>query len=108
MVSFLIASEEVDGAGRRSELARRTYIVPLAGLGNIKIEKLDTTSSLGKTAAEAANESLNIGPVSRAANDLPDAERTKARDAIEKVFTQHVTSVGVAPKAACWLVSATR
>ncbi|MGN6149051.1 MAG: class I SAM-dependent methyltransferase [Rhizomicrobium sp.] len=83
-------------------------ILTKAGFSNIRIEKLDTTSSLGKTPAEAANESLNIGPVSRAANDLPDAERSKARDAIEKVFEQHVTSVGVAPKAACWLVSAAR
>jgi SAM-dependent methyltransferase len=83
-------------------------ILMKAGFGNVGIEKLDTTSSLGKTAAEAANESLNIGPVSRAANDLSDADREKARAAIEAAFAKHVTQVGVAPKAACWLVGATR
>jgi SAM-dependent methyltransferase len=83
-------------------------ILAKAGFSNIRTEKLDTTASLGKTAAEAADECMNIGPVSRAANDLSDAERERARDAIEKVFSKHVTSVGVAPKAACWLVSATR
>ena len=79
-----------------------------AGFSDVRIEMLDTTASLGKTAAEAADESLNIGPVSRAANDLPDAERAKARDAIEAVFARHVTQVGVAPAAACWLVEAKR
>jgi SAM-dependent methyltransferase len=83
-------------------------ILAKAGFGNIRIEKLDTTVSLGKTAAEAANESLNIGPVSRAANDLPDEARAKAREAIEKAFAGHVTQAGVAPRAACWLVGATR
>ena len=83
-------------------------ILTKAGFNNIRIEKLDTTSSLGKTPAEAADSTLNIGPVSRAANDLPESERAKARDAIEAAFAKHVTQVGVAPKAACWLVSATR
>jgi SAM-dependent methyltransferase len=83
-------------------------ILAKAGFNNIRVEKLDTTASLGKTAAEAANESLNIGPVSRAANELPDKEREKARAAIEKVFASHVTPLGVTPAAACWLVEATR
>jgi len=83
-------------------------ILTKAGFSNVKVEALDTTCSLGKTAAEAADESLNIGPVSRAANDLPEDVRAKARDAIETTFAKHVTDVGIAPKAACWLVSATR
>jgi SAM-dependent methyltransferase len=82
-------------------------ILAKAGFANIRIEMLDTTASLGKTAAEAARESLNVGPVSRAANDLPDEERAKARDAIEKAFSKHVTDAGLALKAACWLVGAT-
>jgi SAM-dependent methyltransferase len=82
-------------------------ILTKAGFNNIRIEKLDTTASLGKTAAEAAAASLNIGPVSRAANELPEGEREKVCAAIEKVFADKVTAVGVAPKAACWLVAAT-
>jgi SAM-dependent methyltransferase len=82
-------------------------ILTKAGLNNVRVEKLDTTASLGKTAAEAAASSLNIGPVSRAANELPEADRETARVAIEKVFADKVSAVGVAPAAACWLVGAT-
>jgi SAM-dependent methyltransferase len=82
-------------------------ILTKAGFASIKIDKLDTTASLGSNAEAAAEESLNIGPVSRAANELPEELRVKARAAIREAFKPHETPRGVAPKAACWLVSAT-
>ncbi|HEY4126059.1 MAG TPA: class I SAM-dependent methyltransferase [Rhizomicrobium sp.] len=82
-------------------------ILAKAGFANITVEKLDTVASLGSDAEAAAEEALNIGPVSRALNELPDDIRTKAKAAIREAFTKHETPRGVAPKAACWLVGAT-
>jgi len=77
-----------------------------AGFNNIRIEKLDTTSSMGATAEEAADEVMNIGPLSRAATDLPEAARAKVRAMAKEALAKFQTPAGITPPAACWLVGA--
>lgn len=83
-------------------------ILAQAGFSNIRIEKLDTTSSMGADADQAADEALNIGPLSRAANELPEETRQKIRAVAKEALAKFQTPAGVAPGAACWLVSAMR
>ena len=82
-------------------------ILGRAGFKNIRIEKLDTTSSMGANAEEAADEAMNIGPLSRAAMELPEATRAKIRETISVELEKFKTPAGITPKAACWLVGAT-
>ena len=86
---------------------RLKKILADAGFNNIRVEKLDTTASLGANADDAAGEALNIGPLSRAANELPEDTRMKIRAVIKDAMKKFETPAGVAPKAACWLVGAT-
>ncbi|HEY5336973.1 MAG TPA: methyltransferase domain-containing protein [Rhizomicrobium sp.] len=90
-----------------ADAARLKGILTDAGFANIRIEKLDTKASLGVSLDEAADSALNVGPLSRAALDLDDATRGKIRDAVKAAFEKDLTSAGVAPAAACWLVGAT-
>lgn len=86
---------------------RLKKILGEAGFNNIRIEKLDTTSSMGANADEAADEALNIGPLSRAANELPEETRQKIRAVAKDALAKFQTPAGVTPPAACWLVGAT-
>ncbi|HEY2032426.1 MAG TPA: class I SAM-dependent methyltransferase [Rhizomicrobium sp.] len=86
---------------------RLRKILSDAGFNDIRIEKLDTTSSMGANADEAADESLNIGPLSRAANELPEETRQKIRAVAKEALAKFQTPAGIAPPAACWLVGAT-
>jgi SAM-dependent methyltransferase len=78
-----------------------------AGFANIRLEKLDTTCNLGVTAEEAAEQSLTIGPLSRAAGEADESVRDKIRMAVKDALKPYQTAAGVTPSAACWLVGAT-
>jgi len=78
-----------------------------AGFKNIRIEKLDTVNNLGATVEAAAESALTIGPLARAAVDLPEEARSKIRAAVEAALQAYQTPAGVTPPAACWLVGAT-
>ena len=91
-----------------ADAARLKKILGDAGFSNIRIEKLDTTSSMGADADEAADEIMNIGPLSRAANELPEETRAKIRALAKDALSKYQTPAGIAPPAACWLVAATR
>lgn len=82
-------------------------ILAKAGFNNIRIEKLDTTASMGANAEQAADEALNIGPLSRAARELPEDVRAKIRDAVKEALVKYQTPAGITPGVACWLVGAT-
>jgi len=86
--------------------ARLTDILAHAGFRDIKLEKFDGAMNMGDTAAEAANEALNIGPLARAAAELDDATRAKILDVVATAMEKFASSRGIAPAAACWLVSA--
>ena len=86
--------------------ARTIAILESAGFKNAAAQKLDTVMHVAKTAAEAAQFSLRIGPLSRAASEVDAATRVKIVDAVTAAMTKFETPHGVAPPAACWLVSA--
>jgi SAM-dependent methyltransferase len=82
-------------------------ILTKAGFRNVKIEKLDGRMHLGPSAENAALQMTNIGPLSRALNEVEDeAVKDKVRAAVTKVFEGMKKDGEVAPAIACWLVSA--
>ena len=82
-------------------------ILTKAGFKHVKIEKLDGHMHLGNSAEAAALQMTNIGPLSRALNDVEDeAVKDKVRAAVTKVFEGMKKDGEVAPAIACWLVSA--
>jgi SAM-dependent methyltransferase len=85
---------------------RLTDILARAGFRDIKLEKFDGAMNMGDTAAEAANEALNIGPLARAAAELDEATRAKILGVVTTAMQKFAGPRGVAPPAACWLVSA--
>ncbi|MEJ0043460.1 MAG: class I SAM-dependent methyltransferase [Rhizomicrobium sp.] len=86
--------------------ARVTSILEAAGFRSVEAKKLDTVMHVAKTAAEAAQFSLTIGPLSRAASGVDDAMRAKIVEAVTAAMAKYETPQGVSPPAACWLVSA--
>jgi len=87
--------------------ARLRKILAAAGFNSIRIEKLDTTCSLGATLDEAVEATLAIGPLARAAGEVDEATRDKIRGVVKAALAPHETAAGVTPAAACWLVGAT-
>jgi len=82
-------------------------ILTKAGFKNLKIEKLDGHMHLGNSAAEAAYQMTQIGPLSRALNEVEDeAVKEKVRAAVTAAFEGMKKDGEVAPVIACWLVSA--
>jgi SAM-dependent methyltransferase len=86
---------------------RLKSILSKAGFANIRVEKLDTVTNMGADADAAAEESLNIGPLARAARDLPEEAREKIREVVKSALAKYQAPAGITPPAACWLVAAT-
>jgi len=86
--------------------ARLTDILSRAGFHDVALTKFDGAMNMGDTPAEAANEALNIGPLARAAAELDDAARAKILDVVATAMQKFAGPRGIAPAAACWLVSA--
>ncbi|HEY5047326.1 MAG TPA: class I SAM-dependent methyltransferase [Rhizomicrobium sp.] len=89
-----------------AEKDRLRSMLKEAGYHGIRIEPLDTTMNMGATLEYAADESLNIGPLSRAAADVDAATRAKIHDAVAAAFAPFQSPTGITPPAACWLVGA--
>jgi len=82
-------------------------ILTKAGFRNVKIDKLDGRMHLGPSASDAAYQMTQIGPLSRALNNVEDeAVKDKVRAAVTKAFEGLKKDGEVAPAIACWLVSA--
>jgi len=62
---------------------------------------------MGANADQAADEALNIGPLSRAARELPEDVRAQIRDTVKESLAKYQTPSGITPGVACWLVGAT-
>ncbi|HEX4860780.1 MAG TPA: methyltransferase domain-containing protein, partial [Rhizomicrobium sp.] len=86
--------------------ARLRRILVDAGYRDIRIEKLDTTMYMGATMDEAVEQTLRVGPLSRAAAGLDDATLGKIRAVVREALTPFVAEAGIAPPASCWLVGA--
>jgi ubiquinone/menaquinone biosynthesis C-methylase UbiE len=81
-------------------------ILAKAGFRNARVEKLDSTMTMGASLDEAADQALRIGPLARATTDLDEAVRGNVREAVKGALARFVTANGVAPPAACWLAGA--
>jgi SAM-dependent methyltransferase len=82
-------------------------ILTKAGFKNVRIEKLDGHMHLGNSAEAAALQMTNLGPLSRAMNEVDDeAVRGKIRAAVTKAFEGLRKDGEVSPAIGCWLVSA--
>ncbi|HJW41466.1 MAG TPA: methyltransferase domain-containing protein, partial [Rhizomicrobium sp.] len=86
--------------------ARLKGILESAGFRNVATDKLDTVMHMAPTATEAAKFSLTIGPLSRAAAEVDEATRAKIVEKVTVALNPYETAAGVAPPAACWLVTA--
>ena len=86
---------------------RVEVILTKAGFGNVKIDRLDGRMHLGPSAENAAFQMTNIGPLSRALNEVEDeAVKDKIHAAVAVAFEGIKKNGEVAPAIACWLVSA--
>src|SRR5262249_52664404 len=86
--------------------ARLHRILAGAGYRDIRIEKLGTTMYMGATMDEAVEQTLRVGPLSRAAAGLDDATRGKIRAVVRDALAPFAAEAGIAPPASCWLVGA--
>jgi SAM-dependent methyltransferase len=86
---------------------RLKSILENAGFRNVRIDKLDTVMHMARTAPEAAQFSLSIGPLARAAAELDEAAKAKIVERVAAAMKKFETAAGVAPPAACWLVGVT-
>jgi ubiquinone/menaquinone biosynthesis C-methylase UbiE len=89
-----------------AEVERTLSILRDAGFTEPRAERLDTVMLLGANVDEASRFSLEVGPLARLVAEADEATRNKVRDAVRSVLGQYETPAGIAPPAACWLVSA--
>lgn len=89
-----------------ADSARLKSILEGAGFTNVKVEKLDTVMHMAASAKDAAQFSLGIGPLARAAAELDEATRAKIVERVAAAMAKFETPSGVTPPAACWLVGA--
>ncbi|HAC59965.1 MAG: SAM-dependent methyltransferase [Parvibaculum sp.] len=84
-------------------------ILKEAGYRDIEIDPFDATLSLGRgedPVGAALEQTLEIGPLSRALKELPDDTKTRAAEAVREELARHVTGGEVRLGGAVWLVSA--
>jgi SAM-dependent methyltransferase len=81
-------------------------ILSSAGFRDIHIEKFDGHMDMAATADEAAEKTLNIGPLARAAAEVDTDTRAKIRGVVAKAMEKYATPEGVRPPVACWFVRA--
>jgi SAM-dependent methyltransferase len=81
-------------------------ILEHAGYASITIERFDGVMHMGNVLADAASETLSIGPLARAAAELDDEARIAICKAVEAAFAKYATPQGVFAPAACWCVRA--
>jgi ubiquinone/menaquinone biosynthesis C-methylase UbiE len=86
--------------------ARVRSVLEQAGFRDARVERLDTVMNLGADLAEAVQASLSIGPLSRIASQLGKATLEAVRVKVRAALAPFQTPAGIAPPAACWLVSA--
>jgi hypothetical protein len=79
-------------------------ILEAAGLRDLEIRAHATTMYLGASVEEAVEHTLTIGPLARAAADLPEAARPDLRVRVADAIARYATADAVALPAAVWLV----
>ncbi|HEY3778417.1 MAG TPA: class I SAM-dependent methyltransferase [Rhizomicrobium sp.] len=89
-----------------ADAARLRGILERAGYASVEIDAFDGPMNMGASLEEAAAETLNIGPLARAATGLDDETREKIRAAVEAAYLPYASKLGVTLPAACWMVRA--
>jgi SAM-dependent methyltransferase len=89
-----------------AEIERTLSILRDAGFRDPHADRLDTVMLLGANVDEASRFSLEVGPLTRLLADVDEVTRSRVRDAVRGILAQYKTPAGIAPAAACWLVSA--
>lgn len=75
-------------------------------LPTAEITAATSTMGVGATLDEAVAASLHIGPLSRAASELPEPVRDQIRGRMRDLYARYLTPDGVRLPAAIWLVRA--
>nr|HEX4314228.1 class I SAM-dependent methyltransferase [Kofleriaceae bacterium] len=86
--------------------ARVRDLLTRAGWRDIGFERFDATMDLGATVAEATAETLRIGPLARAAAELPADVRAAIAGRVADALASFEAGGRVAPPASIWLVTA--
>jgi ubiquinone/menaquinone biosynthesis C-methylase UbiE len=80
-----------------------------AGFEAIELQRLDAPVSLGASTAEAAQQCLRMGPVSRLAREAGAAQEPRVLDAVERALRAHAEADGsVRLGGSTWVVHARR
>jgi len=89
-----------------ADSSRLLAILGRAGFQKARADALDTLMRMGVTLDDAVLASLSIGPLSRAASEVDELSRARIYERVREVLAAFKTPAGIAPPAACWLVSA--
>jgi len=90
-----------------ADAKRMEDILLQSGFSDIRIEKLDAVMTMGDDLGLVVSRMLQIGPLSRAVDEVDDAIRAPIAKAVQGALAQFVRPDGeIAPPAACWLVAA--
>jgi len=90
-----------------ADAKRMEDILLQSGFSDIRMEKLDAVMTMGDDLGLVVSRMLQIGPLSRAVDEVDDAIRAPIAKAVQGALAQFVRPDGeVAPPAACWLVAA--
>jgi hypothetical protein len=77
------------------------------GFHDVEIEKFDGVMPMGRDVGVIAEQTLQIGPLSRAVGEADAATRVKIVDAARAALATFTNADGeIAPPVACWLVRA--
>ncbi len=89
-----------------ADAKRLRSILTQAGFIRMHLEKLDTLVNMGATIDAALRTALGFGPLARLTSNADEQTRRKLEERIRMVLANFATPAGIAPPAACWLVSA--
>ena len=97
---------EAPGPFALADRARLDGILAAAGFARRAIEPLDSVLVFGQTAEQAADHAMRMGPLGRAAADLPEEARAQIRARLIPGLARYAGPQGFALPAAVWLVDA--
>ncbi len=97
-----------DAPGRYSfaDPERVRGILTEAKFRNVEMRKFDASVDLGRSAEQAALDSIEAGPLARTLLGADEETRAKVRAAMEKRLAKELGPEGIFLMAACWLVRA--
>ena len=89
-----------------ADSARTIRLLEDAGWRHVLVRRATPPSLLGTTAAEAAEQVMNMGPLARLLRQADEATRARVHARVTPVMAKWATPEGICPPASCWLVEA--